>query len=498
MSRPRAAFVLPVLFVTCAAVACHADAFDDFRIPDNRASLWTGTVRASGAASGTSQSLGEDRRASAATMLSSKAWWRSDADARSTSLSFSVSVNGSRQGQELEPRDASLIPYAFGSESHGRSLGQDVSGGIDHRRYFAGGPWCVTGQLFASGGYKQEWSTSRDRVVISDSDYQTSRDTASAWSYDNDVKLTFGVGAGHVRNATGVYEARVLERRLSASGALTRPLSAQARTQLASLLYARTGLDVVHDHPAVPLWGAIERILRADGALRDSGVTAGEWFRSVEPYFARSTSFGPDLAPASPVVRLRGCNAGIVLQLLSEHRLERHRDAHTVEVVTGGIPAPGYRGASYERHRSSYDLALAGVQAEGHWPLNESVQLDVTGSIVTNIRPHRKGIQEITNASAAWMLAERWLVTARLAHVRTTNYPDVVGSWAVMTDGAATYFVADHLDASLRVSAQRVHSEYGSPMPYWITSGRGDFSFQFTYRFAGFAVVPSLAPFLTD
>jgi hypothetical protein len=35
-------------------------------------------------------------------------------------------------------------------------------------------------------------------------------------------------------------------------------------------------------------------------------------------------------------------------------------------------------------------------------------------------------------------------------------------------------------------------------MPYWITSGRGDFSFQFTYRFAGFAVVPSLAPFLTD
>ena len=159
---------------------------------------------------------------------------------------------------------------------------------------------------------------------------------------------------------------------------------------------------------------------------------------------------------------------------------------------------------AYERERQGYDQALAGIQAEGHWPASLRVQLDAGGSALLNVHTKRTGFREQAWASAAWIVADRWVVSGQLAHDRTVdarrNGPMYLDGWNVGASFGATYFLADHLNA--HASFNQAWAKYQNANPYFdpaATHARaGGFLLGLTYRFAGFASIPALSPFMTN
>src|SRR6266487_1204989 len=96
------------------------------------------------------------------------------------------------------------------------------------RRY----PWVTPirfeAALGLSGDDSQSWFRRGDEyraTVPAGSSFSTSSNHHQSWSYFNTCSVSASVGWGRVRNATGIYDALVLEQRLRESGALARPLS---------------------------------------------------------------------------------------------------------------------------------------------------------------------------------------------------------------------------------------------------------------------------------
>jgi hypothetical protein len=165
--------------------------------------------------------------------------------------------------------------------------------GGSHRRY----PWAVPIGFEAAanlgGSYAQSWSAQDVRTFLLESggSIETNRsDNVERWSYQNSVAASASAGWGRVRNATGIYDALVLEERLLGTGALTRALSPAARRRLADVMYLRGALDTVRERPGRFLWQEIERVLSEDGALRRPPATPGS--TRTEPMVPRAATTG--------------------------------------------------------------------------------------------------------------------------------------------------------------------------------------------------------------
>src|SRR5262249_36178008 len=113
------------------------------------------------------------------------------------------------------------------------------------------------------------------------------------------------VGFGRVRDASVVFAVEVLEERLTATGALARPPSPEARQRLAELFFQRDEFSSPHTRPERFFWNEVERILRDDGALTGDAIGAESILLALEavrPLVPNSQS--------SDFVRFRGFFVG--------------------------------------------------------------------------------------------------------------------------------------------------------------------------------------------
>jgi hypothetical protein len=466
-----------VALVAIAATRAHADDFAEFRIPDNHALRWTGSLLGNSgwrleAAGGTH---GDDSGQGASTAsqfnrIDDSERWRSVA-----SVFFTVSSGRTKY-------DFGAPQYGIADVMEERSVREYVRASWAGQVYPHGGPIHLDAAFDGTNDDSQYW---RDEQVG-----LSGPASRSEWAYLHDVAASLGAGMGRVRNATGIYEARVLESRLAASGALTRPLSATAREQLATLLYARNDIAVAHDRPARRVWGRIAEILRTDGVIADS-LQAGDWFRLAEPLLETGrTSLDAALVPVSPLVRERGWSVSALIQEHTRQVIGR------VSVPAASPPPP----ATVTRAVSESDATSAGLVGEYHRPLSLAWQLDAAGSLLGDTRPGQHGFSESAHVAAGWIVADRWLWTSALSQSRTLEQ----GKHTSADDDAAEldvgskvdYFVDDRLDATFGFEQRyeralsRTFIGFG-PGPH---ARAGFVTFTLTYRFAGFASIPALEP----
>jgi hypothetical protein len=309
---------LLVLAMWATPLAARADDYSEFRIPPHHVMGWSGTLSTSGNRStSTVTGFGSSNNSSRAFQGtgSSTFSWLSDSDPARTSIGVSVLASGDGTWGSADQSipagvSSSSSDTRRGTESWSASLGQ---------RYY---PWAVPVGLDLNvvgiGQYQQSWShaDAQTHGNLIPPTVTVEHTSGERWLYRTVVQTDAAVGIGRVRDATGVYDAQVLESRLRESGALARPLSREGRRRMAALLYLRADYSKFRERPDKYLWDRVEDILREDGALGDSGLDARSIQRAGEPDI-----FSPSAAglPRSPVLRQAGAFIGAALFDFHEH-----------------------------------------------------------------------------------------------------------------------------------------------------------------------------------
>jgi len=510
MRLRRAAAALTLAFA--ATAPAWADEFDDFRIPEHRALSWTGSLSGSGSRNRGSAGLGastsSNRNGSLGGMASTGLLWYQDSDPTFTFFNVNAAVQGSRFGSSSESQSATPIPTTSldESEEHDESVQERWSVSASHRRY----PWTVpigfSLALSAAGNYDQAWGSrdaqSSDRTPTSAVDFTRQRQDET-WMYGTNVNATALTGVGRVRDATGVYDAMVLESRLRETGVVTRDLTIAARQRLTDLMYARGDVTSTHDRAAREVWRGIERILRDDGALAEGGLDGYSVFRAAEPHMRAFFGTSPDGVPRSPVQRLRGGLVGIIVR--GDHFDERRRaEINQFEQYTfDGVPQPPSSMTVNQRLERSESSALGGVQAEYHRPLGARWQVDARGEVGIPLTEKDVSLATSERASVAFMVAERWLASAYVEHLwrdeTRTAGPTAGDFWRWAYAFEIDYYLEDRTTLSLRFTEmQNWHrgdpsgesSDFDAVHRY---GSNGQIFAGISYRFAGWFNAPGLS-----
>ncbi len=499
--------VLSALLALCACALAapalvRADEFADFRIPDNRYLQWTGSVQLGANWNVAAVQTQHDRSGSSNGLLASSMISVRDAENRWSSFALYTNLQGTRY-HSLASYD---LPFeVYRSRDQQRNTAEYLSGSWSERWYPGASPRWLGLQLGGSLQDQQSWQFMhmRHEDPAPPSFEMREEISQSAWQYGSTAAARGSAGYGRVRNASGVYEARVLEQRLLASGALTRPLGADARSRLAALMYARYDVLLVHDRPATIVWKEIADILRADGALRDGALAPGDAFTLVEPLAVGRGSRDAALLPVSPLVRARGALASLVVSARTQNDVRRttgtdsyhtlYADTLTYEVF--------YRSGS--RTATAASVVATGVSAEYHRPIGLAFQLDGSTELLFDSQPHRRGVSSASSASVGWIVEDRWLATGTLRHQRelhwyksSTPWRD---EWAVDCRGTLSYFVTDHVSASLSATETQTRVFDVSHGPFYGSPQRrrtGTLTLGLAYRFAGYANIAGLSPAL--
>jgi hypothetical protein len=479
-------------------VLARADAFQEFRIPDNRTLQWTGSGSTGGSWFGDRTYAAHDASDRVSASLGSAFSMLLDSDARRTTVSANVSFQGNRSRRSSEVRAPGNPPT--GSAQVERESATSMFVSIEHRRYANDATWFVGGSASLSAALRRDRES--DFTHLGDAALGTEE---SDYLYRSDrsgyraASLSVSIGTGRVRNATGVYEARMLESRLLARGELTRSLGVDARCALASLFYARDDFHVV-DHPEIPVWDRIEAILRADGALRDSTLTAADMARLTVPYHGSSARFTEaDLLPRAPIQRQMGWTIGVQVQGLTSH------DWQDISQHTWFMVPPTPMVFDGESHASSHgDLLRAGFAAEYHRPLSLALQLDASGYVLATVVEHRDGFIEAARVNLSWVISDRWLVGAGFRQDRTLDERSdgwtIADLWSASAFASVDYYLRDHLTVTAAIDQQyrkrrnNAMSIVSGVFNPWSFSQGGDISVGLTYRFAGWASLPWVDP----
>ena len=331
-----------LLLACCLALALPAaaatDPFSAFRIPEH--SWWSGSASARSSATRNHQDAGGDsyRYNSMFSLLEGRLarGWDSDA----LQYGYGISLNGQLQTEhtlsdqgDVEYREERDYMAQYGTEYW------RLDGSL--RSY----PWQMPLGLgisaVAVGNYGERWSREDDLLGlgIPEARRDEHRQTLTEHLYQTRLDVTFSAGFGRVRDASVVYDVHVLEQRLIETGALTRPLSAQARAKLAALYYVAPFYRTAHERPDRYVWRDVERLLREDGALRGDGLDAYSVLRAQE-----------SPAPAGRSARQRGWFVGAVGGTATRHYIGRSRTTRSCSGGRRSTTCPA-AGAGSSMHR---------------------------------------------------------------------------------------------------------------------------------------------------
>ena len=504
--RLASAWMLSVAMAVAPVAA--ANEYDDFRIPAHDQINWSASLSSSALWNTGSQSYtiqySDSKRSSVDGSLGSRLSWLSDSDPALTSVFVGADFGGLKTVESRQSLldNSPLQVMRFEDSFERQFVNERWQAGVTHRRY----PWAnlgrgarrsglpvgLTGSVIGSGNYRQQWRD--DASWMSSEGFpgtQTTltRATDASWSYAHAVSINLGLGLGRVRDATGVFEAEVLEQRLLETGALTRPLSPAARQRLAELIYLRGSLDDVRERPARSLWQSVERIVQEDGALGEQGLDGYSVMRAGERLYS-GTGTGAEGLPTSPVLRQRGWFVGPTLssrhtQSLTHGSFHRFREDVPFDSLNpGGEVTSGFRGSS------SSDQVLVGGLAEGHWPISSRWQIDAFSETLFPVREEERGdFSTLTQAYATLMIADRWLANGRVAYSRSVERGAVNGveqvvydAWVLFYSATVDYYLEDRVALNLGIAGGYNHANQ-----YPGTATNSNFAIQLgvSYRLMG-------------
>lgn len=493
--------------VSALALACliplpgpaRGDDFADFRIPTHRVLSWTGNFY--GAWRGSTSDVVTSRMRSGYFFgtTGSNFVRLGDGERGFTTLSLSAFLDGNRASDRQSGYEQSpALSRSFDQQLARRSTAERGNVFYSFGRYVGRAPIVLGADVRALGDLNQTWTDSRD--ASSRTDFASSTDE---WTETNDrgrrseatVSLRPRAGIGRVRDATGVYTARVIEERLRRDGALTRALTHQARQNLTNLLTLSDAYDVPHERPAKGLWAEIERILRDDGALAPGGLDPSSTQHAGEPLLVGRGGRGG--LPGAIVLRQRGASASAFVNGLHQRTTGFAEGGSRSQLTFNGVPQPIVSSSFSQRSVMTSDAIDAGLQAEWHRPVGLRVQLDASAETSVPLRSQDDGLAARMNGQASWMVADRWFVQGSVSQRRDLLQNARDGktqqdSWNLDLFGQVSYAVED-----------RVTIQLGLLDSQWGVRGPGDrfsssrayrrkqsVTLGLTYRFAGRFTAP--------
>ncbi len=431
-----------LLLLACCAlslvpgVARGDDPFADYRIPDHSWRSASASLSANASQLRRQAGYQRDDRSLSSTAAARFDWER---DSEPLAAWYGVGAQGSadrtsnRYDQSIWEQ---LQKLSDGRESWNANAGARI--------YPGGGPVGWQLSAWATGSYEQDLNRRESKLESFGFPFghvrQTSRQFQRVDYYSTSLSAQFGPVLGHVRDATPVYDVRVLEDRLRGTGAIEGPLPARTRGRLAAVLAAGQPIGAVHDRPARFLWREVERVLREDSVLVERGLGAFAALRAAEP-----------TAPRSRFQRLRGRLAGPLLiaatgRATARYVLEQEDRLYLADTLYDSIR----RQDSIPAIRSLLDQYWAGGQVELHQPLGWNWQLDVAGQAAASIRTGTHGFQYASSAALGWDVADRWSAQALVQQQRLDMRPtDVRPAWAVQYQVSLAYYLEDRVSISL-------------------------------------------------
>ena len=459
-------------WLAAAAAAASADDYADFRIPAHTQTDWEMSLGAGGSRSSSSFNYlldhGASRRSSLNGSTSTGLAWLSDSDPSVTYFSAQGGLVGDRRWDASNALyDRSPIEILTIEDSRStRNVGESWQLVVSQRTYPWAFPLGFSATVSGQGMYSQGWLHS-DRWSLDDlpglRTETRERARSEAWRYEHLLGVSAGIGVGRVRDATAIYEAEILERRLQALGVLTRPLSAAARRGLAALFYQRGSVSSLRERPGRTLWKEVERILGDDGALAPQGLDPYAVLRAGEPLYAGAIA--RDGLPSSPIGRLRGFFVGPLLSEIHIHNVIRGASSQfRQDIVNDTLQPPQDFSVGY-RSDHSFDRVLVGGRGEFHRPVGPRWQLDGWTQVTVPVRKGDEGFDLASVATATSLLADRWLASASLQHQRRVHRSSPNGievtdtdEWRAAYSVSGSYYLEDRLNLQLALTGNQGHS----------------------------------------
>jgi len=467
--------------VGLCVTSASADEFSEFRIPSHRAGNWTLSLAARAQQDEMSQYSARSTNGNG--NAGTQAFWLSDSDPARTVLSASFLASGNWTHAQVDPS----APYP--DEQHDTSALENWSATVDDRRY----PWAMPlgfeTALLAYGVYRQDWRKTSQTEPAGPGTF-SQLVSSQSWQYNNGAVANIAAGWGRVRDATGVFDARMIEERLRAAGLLTRALSESARRRLAQLMYARGTFDEVTDRPARSLWEAIGAIVRDDGALGDAASDPGAWARAFEPYVGASRGNTGDLVPFAPFPRQTGYFVAPTIQLEHLNFVARLDGASDFAVYEGDSLINSGSGTSSQRFETDHRAVFTGVQAEIHHPVGIHCQLDAaTQGLVPLTGEGDNRFALISNALVGYVVPDHWSARLEGQHVRaiqneSLRYP--IDGWVLNLLSEIDFYIEDRLTLGLTLG----HAQ-GEIVPHQFRKS-SEATIALTYRIAGGFNAPGL------
>ena len=423
MSRTYSAVAVSLLlsFGSMGSEPAHAGDFEEFRVPEHTTLHWTGSINGAARWSRLNSLGWYDTRnetvARAGTAMGVSALdWARDTDPASTSLSVESVFSGSHTSDDRDRRSTiGTRSLDFRSRSRNQQLRERVTVVASRTQFHSFVPLAWRARVEGQIDDVQGWDSRDEHRIDRDTTWMatdTIERATRAKQYVSTLYGAIGIGLGRVRDATGVYEAMILERRLAATGVLARPLTAQARHRLAALMYVRGPYAGTTDRPARDIWEEIARILEADGAIT-SPLSSATTLRLMEPFHGRWADTGPDGLPDSPVTRQTG--ASFFVEILSRHRRwSDHRHYNELTASSSSALPPIRYTSSWQSKATSDDL-LVMASVDLHRPLGYRWQAGFAGRAEA---PARHGLSATYDATATviWIVADRWLGSVGGSH----------------------------------------------------------------------------------
>jgi hypothetical protein len=290
-----------------------------------------------------------------------------------------------------------------------------------------------------------------------------------------------------------------------ASGALTRPLSTEARRRLTALLASNGDYGTTRDRPARHVWEEIERILREDGALSERGLDPYSVLRATEPLHGRTFSNTRDGIPVSPIRRSVGSFVGPIGVVQHVHQIRREDEDLYSETVFNGF-SNVFTARNSSRFVQNFDRVLAGMSGQLGRPIGMRWQLDADGRVLLPVRKEERGIDAGAAVGMSYIATERWLGSVKVQ----ANWHDDdrfagrtrADRWIWVYGATASRYIQDRTLLKLEISERQdwVAGENGTPSSFGPRRYRrdGQVSLALTHRFAGMfdsnGLFPALAP----
>ncbi len=468
--------VILVLVVLGSALPLRADEFRDFRIPPHstfNAGIGLSANLSDQFMSNSSAYQQRWHHRSSSASLTLPASGASESDQRSLSWSARADASGYRQTSSSTTDFGSYI-----SDDTYRDVNESLYLSAGWHEYRWKSPIALVATGTAQFRWRQNWNES-ERTNNSNYD----RMTGEIWEYDYSTSAEVGAGLGRVRDATGVFDVYVLEKRLRESGALTAPLSDTARQQLAALFYRRNDFSLLHERNSKYFWREVEQVLRNNG-VETGTLGAWDWMRVNEALFAGTFQ------------RWTGARIDLVIRGRHENHISRV-SRETIDQYTTPDTTVTSRSNFYERELVYGDQLAPGIKADYYRPVNWRLQVFGSTAFYLPLNDAPKAFEFSAEVGTEYVIADRWSSIVQVRYDRaieqvgfSQSWPNFNMSsrssgpdwdvWATSLEAGLSYYVEDHVALDLAASLTQINDSgadyYNRDSQLWVGA---------SYRFAG-------------